>query len=167
MKKNSILLVVLWSLIAVGCTSTDQKATETATQETKEAKQAVQQEKTEVETSGNYVFDAETFKEKLEAQSGMKISDMPEEAWKETVENLKGFRIEIGDQVATAYFGEIVVKGNLEKVSSDQDSVTFKMTPVDEDKKEDTVNLVVKSDGTLVLDPGKKEKDKMYFKKSV
>jgi hypothetical protein len=116
--------------------------------------------------NGVYVFDTDAFKASIQKTDDPMLKSMPEDVLNQTMEGLKTFKIEVADSQATATFGTMVVKGNLSKTGDENGEVRYLMTPVDADKKNDTVNLIIK-DNTLTLDPGKKETDKMYFKKTV
>lgn len=115
--------------------------------------------------NGVYLFDTDAFKATLKTSDDPMLKDMPEDVMQQTMDGLKDFKIEVSDTTATATFGETVVKGNISKTSEAGGEVKYSMTPVDEDKKTEVVTLIFK-DNKLTLDPGKKESDKMFFKKS-
>ena len=117
-----------------------------------------------VSLNGNYNFDTEALKTTFKNSSDEMIKGMPEDVLAQVVDGMKSFHIEVKDTEATATFGETVVKGTLSKAGEVDGETKFVMTPVDEDKKSDTVTIFIKGD-TLTLDPGKKDIDKMFFKK--
>lgn len=122
--------------------------------------------KTGTNVDGNYVFDTDALKVALKNSGDQMMANMPEDVLQQVIDGMKGFHIELKDTQATATFGETVVKGNLSKSGEESGEVKLVMTPLDEDKKQDAVTLIVKGD-TLTLDPGKKDIDKMYFKKQI
>lgn len=116
--------------------------------------------------NGNYLFDTDALKTALKGSGDQMMANMPDDVLQQVIDGMKGFHIELNETQATATFGETVVKGILSKTGEAGGEMKFLMTPVDEDKKKDTVTLIVKGE-TLMLDPGKKDIDKMYFKKEV
>ena len=118
-----------------------------------------------VDNNGVYFFDGDAFRTTLKNSDDEMLKSIPEDVMAQTLDGLKDFKIEITqDTQAVATFGDVVVKGTLAKIGVAGTESKFTMTPVDEDKKNDVVTLIVK-DGSLILDPGKKETDRMFFKK--
>ena len=74
------------------------------------------------------------------------------------------FKIEVEGNTATASFSHDVIKGQLTKLSNNSGVTRLNMTPLDKNKKDQAVTLIIQ-ENELVLDPGKKETDKMYFKR--
>lgn len=120
----------------------------------------------QVDNNGVYFFDGDAFRTTLQNSDDPMLKSIPEDVMIQTLEGLKDFRIEITENSqAVATFGDVVVKGTLAKIGESGAESKFTMTPVDEDKKDDKVTLIVK-EGRLTLDPGKKETDRMFFKKN-
>ena len=117
-----------------------------------------------VSNDGVYLFDEEAYRAHLKAMNDPMMKDIPAEAVEGMMAVFKSYTITIKGEEATATFGDMSVKGSLKDVSLNGETRLF-MTPVDEDKKTQTVTLVIK-DGKLVLDPGKTDADKMQFKKT-
>lgn len=113
---------------------------------------------------GVYLFDEEAYRAHLTAMNDPVMKDIPAEAIDGMMAVFKSYAITIKGDEATAAFGDMTVKGSLKDVSANGETRLF-MTPVDEDKKTQTVTFVIK-DGKLVLDPGKTDADKMQFKKT-
>lgn len=113
---------------------------------------------------GLYSFDTDVFVQNLTKAEDPVFKNMPKDVLDKTVAGLKTFTIEIKGDEATANFSNVVVKGSLKKLNTTDGSVRFLMTPLDEDKKNDTATIIIE-DKKLTLDPGKQQVDKLFFQK--
>lgn len=162
------IFALLLTVSQLACSKGDDQATKTDTETTTTA--AVPAEITTApvtagSTDGTYVFDSEMFIATLSKTDDPNMKNIPENVRQQMVDTFKTFKIEVKGDEATASFGNDVLKGKLSKLSEEDGTVKFLMTPLDEAEKNNTVNLIIKGD-TLTVDPGKSEADKMYFKKS-
>lgn len=153
----------LLMMIALGCSQTsapskdnDQKSTST-TEITKSTTPASAHD-------GTYVFDMETYRQVQLANADSVFKNMKPEDIDRLMQVFKPFKIEVAGQTATASFSHDVIKGELKTLEQSGTTAKLFMTPLDVDKKDQTVTLIIT--GTqMVLDPGKNESDKMFFKK--
>lgn len=112
---------------------------------------------------GTYIFDTEKYKQ-VQLEKNKLFKKMKPKDQELMMKIFRPFQITVQGNQATASFAHDVVKGNLTTMT-DQSGVTrFHMTPLDASKKDQTVTLIIE-ENDLVLDPGKKETDKMYFKR--
>ena len=118
-----------------------------------------------VSVDGIYQFDADVFMQNINKSEDPVFKNMPKDVVEKTVTGLKTFTLEIKGNEATANFSNVVVKGNLQKIDTQDGTMKFMMTPVDEDKKQDAVTIIIEG-GKLTLDPGKEQMDKLFFRKA-
>ena len=118
-----------------------------------------------VSVDGIYQFDADVFMQNINKSEDPVFKNMPKDVVEKTIAGLKTFTLEIKGDEATANFSNVVVKGKLQKIDTQDGSMKFLMTPVDEDKKQDAVTIIIDG-GKLTLDPGKEQMDKLFFRKA-
>lgn len=158
--KSFVQLVVLVSVAALGLSACNKSGSTTSAGGAVQTATMAQP----VSNDGVYQFDEEAYRAHLKALNDPMMKDIPAEAIEGMMAVFKSYTITISGTEATATFGDMAVKGSLKDVSANGETRLF-MTPMDEDKKAQTVTLVIK-DGKLTLDPGKTAADKMQFKKT-
>lgn len=154
-------LMILWMVFVVGCSQQESAAV------AKAPDQPVTVAPVEKQTTpfdGLYVFDAETYKKDQEQQADSMFKDMKAEDVDKMLRIFKPFQIELEGKTATASFAHDVIKGSIQKISQSNQGAHLSMTPIDSDKKDQSVTLVIEGE-QLILDPGKKLSDRMFFKK--
>ncbi|MBF0103838.1 MAG: hypothetical protein HQM16_00800 [Deltaproteobacteria bacterium] len=115
--------------------------------------------------NGTYLFDTETYKsEQLKHEDSIFKKLKPEDL-ERMMQVFKPFKIEVAGQNATAVFSHDIIKGSLKTIRRTNEGAHLFMTPLDENKTDQTVTLIIEAD-RLVLDPGRKETDKMFFKRT-
>lgn len=114
---------------------------------------------------GTYQLDTDVLRVKLTTSDDPTFKSAPPEALDQVVNGMKDFKFEIKGLDVTATFGVTVVKGTIARNGGTDVEPSYLMTPTDEDKKKDPVTLVFK-DNSLTLDPGKRDIDKLYFKRA-
>lgn len=112
---------------------------------------------------GTYVFDATVWLDEMK-KADPNFAQAPEELVKKMTEGFSKFNIEIKGADAKANFGEMVVAGKIEEVSKAADHVLYKMTPTDEDKKNQPIMLKI-AGSVLTAGPEGQVKQQLYFKK--
>lgn len=112
---------------------------------------------------GIYVFDVEKYKQ-VQLEKNKTFKKMKPGDQELMMQIFKPFRIEVKGDKATASFAHDMIQGKLTSLSKSNNAARFRMTPVDESKRDQAVTLIF-SGNNLVLDPGKRETDKMYFKR--
>lgn len=111
---------------------------------------------------GEYVFDTQAFRKTLNEDASLK--NVPADLIESMLSKFDTFKIEVKGADTIVTFGSDVIKGKLVKESESDGAMKFKMTPSDEDKKEDIAFFIFK-EKTLTLDPGKGDEDRLYFVK--
>ena len=112
--------------------------------------------------SGTYLFDVQKYRDVQMNQQDSLFKDMKPEDIEKMMRIFKPFKIEVNGSEAQATFAQDVIKGRLNTLQASQQRTLLNMIPVDEDKQDQAVTLIIEGD-QLVLDPGKREIDKMYF----
>lgn len=109
---------------------------------------------------GTYIFDGKTWVVEIK-----KIDpSISEEMLQKMTESLQEYTIVIKGFEATAKFGPLVVKGMLEKSKEENDTTIYKMTPVDEDKKDEPAYLHI-TGNNMKFGPDNTPLQQIYFKK--
>ncbi|EKD51182.1 MAG: hypothetical protein ACD_62C00318G0002 [uncultured bacterium] len=75
------------------------------------------------------------------------------------------FHVEINGDTAIVSFSREVISARLEKISSSAEETKFKLLPLDA-KHKDQEAITTINKNQLMIDPGKQEKDKMFFTKA-
>lgn len=115
------------------------------------------------DVTGVYEFDTKQWTAKMK-EMNPDFSKTPPEMVNKMLEGFKKFSIEVKDGEAVANFGDMVVNGKIEKVSDEGGTIKLKMTPSEEDKKDQPILLMIT--GTkMVAGPEDKPKEWLYFKK--
>lgn len=114
--------------------------------------------------NGTYLFDAEKYKNEQLKHADSIFKKMKPKDLERMMQVFRPFKIEVSGNNATASFAHDVIKGNLKTLKRINGGAHLFMTPTDESKRDQTVTLIIKDD-ELVLDPGRKETDKMFFKR--
>lgn len=162
-KKISLYLFVSVFFFAaiVGC----QDPEETTTQAPEPLPQLTQQPVKKVsELDGTYFFDTEKYRNEQLKQANSPFKEMKSEDIDKVIQVFRPFRIDVEGNKATASFANDVIQGELKTLKEGAGETRLFMTPSDADKKSDSVTIIINGQD-LVLDPGKKESDKMFFKK--
>lgn len=113
---------------------------------------------------GVYVFDTETYKQVQLDNADSVFKKMKPEDVDRLMQIFRPFKIELVGNQAVASFSHDVIKGELKTLEKNGATSKLFMTPTDEKKKDQTVTLIITGE-KMILDPGKKETDKMFFKK--
>lgn len=113
---------------------------------------------------GVYLFNMEKYKAEQLKHPDSVFKKMSEKDLGRMMQVFRPFKIEVEGKTATATFSHDVIKGKLKTLEKDSRRSRLFMTPMDQKKRDQTVTLIIEGDD-LVLDPGKKETDKMYFKR--
>lgn len=151
-------LALVLAVSVAACSSSQQTSTTDAGSTTAPA-QAVAASTVD----GKYVFDATVWLDEMK-KADPNFAQAPEELVKKMTEGFSQFNIEIKGTDATANFGEMIVAGKLEEVSKAADHVLYKMTPTDEDKKNQPIMLKI-AGNVLTAGPEGQVKQQLYFKK--
>jgi hypothetical protein len=150
------LMSVLIMLLFVGC---NQNPSETVSIDT-----VVTAEVPANDYEGTYSFDTKKYKSVQLLYKDSLFQKMSPEDVDRMMKIFKPFEIKIQGINAHATFSQDVVRGTLQAVSRSAQETRLKMIPIDDDKKNEIVELIIRGN-QMVLDPGKKEIDKMYFKR--
>lgn len=113
---------------------------------------------------GVYVFDTETYKQVQLDNADSVFKKMKPEDVDRLMQIFRPFKIELTGNQAIASFSHDIIKGELKTLEKNGATSKLFMTPTDEKKKDQTVTLIITGE-KMILDPGKKETDKMFFKK--
>ena len=158
------IFISLFVISLCSCSMPSDNQSSEINQESQTTQQVVQ--KTAVsQVDGTYVFDTNKYKEEQLKLKESTLKEMSAEDVDKLLNVFKPFRIDVNNGAAIATFSNDVVRGTLKTLSQNNETTRLFMTPTDEDKKNDAVTFIINGD-SLVLDPGKKEADKMYFKKA-
>ncbi|MFH1355962.1 MAG: hypothetical protein ABII18_02415 [bacterium] len=111
---------------------------------------------------GTYSFDTQKYKQVQLLYKDSLFQKMSPEDVDRMMKIFQPFKIEIQGGEVRAAFSQDIVRGTLKEVSRSAQETRLKMIPVDDDKKKETVELIIRGN-QMILDPGKKEIDKMFF----
>lgn len=169
--KRLMTALAIFSLVACSQTAPTEQAPETDQQEEQTTEDDVSQNDVksddsnkQAEFNGTYMFDAEKYKQaQLDSNSSV-FKNMKEQDVEQMLKIFKPFRIEIEGNTAKASFSHDVIQGTVATLKKTDNETHLHMTPNDDNKKDQAVNLIIRGN-ELILDPGKTEADRMFFKK--
>jgi len=156
MKRALIISCLL--VLGVACEKTETKVEKQA----EEQKEDVVVVKAPTPYDGTYYFDIETYKSEQLKHNKSAYKNMKPDDLDKMMKIFKPYRIELEGDIGTASFAHDVVKGSITRLSQNTDEMKLRLMP--SDKKQTIMTLTIRGD-SLILDPGKKESDKMFFKK--
>lgn len=114
---------------------------------------------------GVYVFDSYRYKEEQLKHPDNVFKDVPAEDIDNVMKVFAPFQITIKKGTAAASFSNEVIRGSVKELSRSSQETRLQMKPTNEEHKNELLTLIITGD-RLVLDPGKEEKDKMYYKRA-
>ncbi|OVE81358.1 hypothetical protein BVY03_04020 [bacterium K02(2017)] len=114
--------------------------------------------------SGTYIFDADKYKQEQLKHANSIFTKMKPKDLERMMAVFRPFKIEVNGDKAKASFSQEVINGRLKTLKKNASGASLFMTPTDENKKNQTVTLTIEGD-KMILDPGRKETDKMFFKR--
>ena len=162
------LIIVILFAVATGCSDVqkvDQQSSTLHPSATEQAQeQTAQKASAQLPFNGTYFFDTEKYKTEQLKHDGSVFKKMKPRDLERMMSVFRPFKIEVAGNKATASFSNDVIQGTLTKRPNGAGTHLF-MTPDDEAKKDQTVTLIIEGDN-LILDPGRKETDKMFFRRS-
>ncbi len=157
--KNTFVYFVFCTLVFV-CCQTSTPLAPTAKDQPQTAPAV-----TQGPADGVYVFDAQKYKEEQLKHADNMFKNVRPQNIDKVMQIFVPFQISINRGMATASFANEVIRGKVETISQSAGETRLKMIPIDETRKDEVLLLTVTGDN-LVMDPGKKETDKMYYKKA-
>lgn len=113
---------------------------------------------------GTYRFDAKTYKDAQLKNKDSLFKKMKPEDVDRMMRIFKPFTIDVQGNDVMATFSHDVIKGKITPLSKSSKETKLFMTPLDEEKKDQTVTLIIRGN-EMIVDPGKKEVDKMFFRR--
>lgn len=111
---------------------------------------------------GTYVFDTEAYKVEQLRQDADAYKNLSQEDIDKMMRIFKPYRIEIEGDTAKASFAHDVITGKIRADTNSASETELKFMPQDKP----TLTFIIRGN-SLVLDPGKKDSDKMFFKREL